>query len=480
MSTGSAHHRAKHRSRTRRLALPAVMVCGLTLASLLSNSIEFTFWTTAHAEGPAVVRNRVPPKIVDFSKLAKQKAEARRLLEAARKAAGRGDIDAAQRFADQAAAIPVEWNLGETTPKKFLEGLASEPQQFTETDIRVNSVPPAQEPTRPTHRRRTVTTAAARPISDRDVIELSFPDETPATDAAPEAEEDLSLNGRPTRRPRVESLEAPKSLKTLGFKEEAEEVAPAIVEPQPTTPRRSSRFDPIPSLEELAEATPVPKPAVQPPAQAAEPIDDEPTLPSPKRSVAPTPTAPRPLLTESKPEQPQPDIFNVPIGRIEESDVAESSPKSRTRPQRREPSDDESLASPTTVVHEIRVVDRPAPSESSASTSQLLLMNLNSLLMAGLFGALLLLIVIAAVVLRKFGPNPQFTFKVEVSNPNGLAVAAPVAKAAVPPVAVTPIFALKRQMEEELEQQREDAMMRQVFEENLKLHEQLEETRIAA
>lgn len=469
MSTWSAHHRAKHRSRTRRLALPAVMVCGLTLASLLSNSTELTFWSAAHAEGPAVVRNRVQPKIVDFSKLAKQKAEARRLLEAARKAAATGDIDTAQRFADQAAAIPVEWNLGETTPKKFLEGLASEPQQFTETDVRVTTAPPAQ-------RRRAVTTSAARPINDREVIELSFPDETPVTAAAPEAEEDLSLNDKPARRPRVESLEAPKSLKNLGFK--AEEAAPAIAEPQPTTPRRSSRFDPIPSLDDLAEAAS--EPAVQRSVQDAQPISDEPTRPSPKRSAVPASTAPRPLLAESKLEQPQPDLVNVPFGRIEESDVAESSPKTRSRSQRRESSSDEGLATPTTVVHEIRVVDRPAPSESSASTSQLLLMNLNSLLMAGLFGALLLLIVVAAVVLRKFGPNPQFTFKVEVSNPNGLAVAAPVAKAAVPPVAVTPIFALKRQMEEELEQQREDAMMRQVFEENLKLHEQLEETRIAA
>ena len=115
-------------------------------------------------------------------------------------------------------------------------------------------------------------------------------------------------------------------------------------------------------------------------------------------------------------------------------------------------------------------------------------------MMAGLFGALVLLVGVAVAVLRKFGPNPQFTFKVELNQPLGFAAAAastvavaaapvavePVLKPSAPPIHVTPIYALKRQMEEELGQQQEDAMMRQVFEDNLKLREQIEETRIAA
>ena len=150
-------------------------------------------------------------------------------------------------------------------------------------------------------------------------------------------------------------------------------------------------------------------------------------------------------------------------------------------------------ATATTVVHGIRFAERPAPVDQAAnvnsgSASQFL-MNLNSLTTALLFGALLLLLVMASVLLLKFSTNSDFQLKFEVSHRNGMAalehiakaaVLEPIAKAAVPPVPVTPVYALKRQMEEDHEHQQEDAMMRQVFEDNLKLREQLEDTRFAA
>ena len=144
MSTGSIQHRAKHRSRIRRLALPAAMVFGLTLATQWSNPFDAVLWSPAHAEGPTPTRKKVEPRVVDFTKLAKQKSEARRLMDAARKAAAQGDIETARRHANQAAKIPVEWNLGETAPKKFLEDLQSDlsdPQRFAEPIAEVIKAP---------------------------------------------------------------------------------------------------------------------------------------------------------------------------------------------------------------------------------------------------------------------------------------------------------------------------------------------------
>ena len=617
MSTGSIHHRAKHRSRIRRLALPAALVFGLTLAAQWSNPFAAVLWSPAHAEGPTPTRKKVEPRVVDFTKLAKQKAEARRLMDAARKAAAQGDIETAQRHANQAATIPVEWNLGETSPKKFLEDLQSDlsdPQRFTEPIAEVIKAPIVEVPQKPLRQRRAIEVETPRPTAGRDVIELSFPDDRPGVTET--AEEDLSATDEPPTLKfkqevpsRSANIDAPKSprmpvLKTSDSAASAPETAAA-------TPRTKQRFAPIPSLEELAEPASVSNSSARQPAEGAAqtsknsasttakhsdsireagfreprqsvvrsstvrhsgtPSDSLESFSTPQTTEEPQePTVSRGRVSEMKTspvtdnrdekteaDSVEPPTFHqiandvIPAAPIEDLDSGEPPPRSEivlpSRRSRTRESSDRSLttsateviaapvptpATPTTVVHEIRITDRSAPVDqaanaNSASASQFL-MNVNSLMMAGLFGALMLLIVVAVTVLPKFGPNPQFTFKVEVNQPNAVVASEPIAKAVAPiahvapiaqvvptvhvepaaqitpiapatpavhiapitqvaplahvaPVAqVAPIYVLKRQMEEAIEHHQEDAMMRQVFDDNLKLREQLDDSRIAA
>ena len=448
MSTRPNHHRAKHRGRIRRFALPATVVCGLTLAAHLSLPHESALWSTARAQGPAPAPRRVEPKVVDFGKLAKQKAEARRLMDLARKAVVSGDHDAARRHADQAAAIPVEWNLGEKSPKKFLAELAAEPTHFAE------SLTDSADSESPTITRRPVEMISSS-SSAPEVIELEFPKGRTSTRKKPEA--DALLEETPA---------ATKSLRSLGFKtaddepdEDSSEADASSTKPQP-----KSKYDSIPTAEELSE----PGSGTQP--SASQPI-----------------------------QQLSNNNASIPTGRMEETtstfNSSSNAPFAGLRSQT--PAHD-AAPTTTTVIHEFRVAERTATADQAAtansSIASQLLLNLNSLMMAGLFGALVLLVGVAVAVLRKFGPNPQFTFKVELNQPLGFAAAAastvaavaapvalePIMKTSAPTVHVAPIYALKRQMEADLEQQQVDAMMRKVFEDNLKLREQIEETRIAA
>lgn len=499
MSTGSVHHRAKHRKRAHWLVLAVAMVLGLTLAR---------HWLQA-AE-PSRSKTKVQPRIVDFASRTKQKNEARQLLDSARKAATRGDLETARLHAEQAAAIPVDWNLGEASPKKFLQELDATPQQVL--------VPKMSN-------------------ANRDVIELAFPEDRP--EIAEDPVEDLTLTDVPTPSTRSEP---PKTLRTLGFK--GSEPAPATPSSEEMAPRQKSRFAPIPSLEELAAPTPEPK------APAAEP---EPTVIEKFRLLSSDTTnrskfhvTEEPSVSSAAPVKPDTspstvnDNITIPRGRMADNDTETDTASvtvtdavkpsfgSRSRPVPREGINREMFASnslsskasesaasalpfkmaepeasvrainsaqpvasalpltasPTTVIHEIRVAERVVSADSAtnlnSTSASPLLANLNSLLMAGLFGALMLLVVEALVLLRKFRPTSQFTLKVDVNHPLAAAALEPTVKVASRPVPTTRLFDQKRQLEADLEHQQEDSMMRQVFEDNLKLREQLDETSIAA
>ena len=553
MSTGSIHHRAKHRIRIRRLALPAVVVFGLTLAAQWSNPFDSVLWSPAHAEGPSPTPKKVVPRVVDFTELAKQKAEARRLMDAARKAVAHGDIETARRQADRAATIPVEWNLGESSPKKFLENLpsdSSDPQRFSDSVTESLKAPILELPQKPLRQRRAIAVETPTPtaVADRDVIELAFPNDRPGD--AETAENDLdSMAELPALKfkhevpSRSANSDMSKTLRTFGFKtsEPVSNSAASVPEPAAAAPRTKPRFAPIPSLEELAESAVVSdslanqavertaqafkKPASTTAKRSGSPETIEPQKPTAARGrVSVTGASPRSVSRNEEIEvgsdplklptfrQMANDDVVIPTGPIEDSDSGMSSLKNGAVMtsrglQNRESSDRRpmtsatevivppmpTLATATTVVLVIRFAERPAPVDQAAnvnsgSASQFL-MNLNSLTTALLFGALLLLLVMASVLLLKFSTNSDFQLKFEVSHRNGMAalehiakaaVLEPIAKAAVPPVPVTPVYALKRQMEEDHEHQQEDAMMRQVFEDNLKLREQLEDTRFAA
>lgn len=463
MSTRPNHHRAKHRGRVRRFALPATVVCGLTLAAHLSLPHESALWSTARAQGPSSAPRRVEPKVVDFGKLAKQKAEARRLMDLARKAGANGDLNAARRHADQAAAVPVEWNLGEKSPKKFLAELATDPTYLTESlddSASSDSLSATRLPVE-------IISSSTVP----EVIELDLP--KGRSGARKQTDPDDSLEEKPT---------TTKSLRALGFKAADDESEEDSVESDvtSTTPQSASKYASIPTAEELSE-----------PASSSK-ASGSITTKQPTHSDLSN--------AQIKSESPLIQQLSnnntvIPTGRMEETNSSSTAPFAGLRSQTQA---HDAAPATTTVIHEFRLAERIATPDQAANASSSiasqLLLNLNSLMMAGLFGALVLLVGVAVAVLRKFGPNPQFTFKVELNQPLGFAAAAastvaaaaapvavePVMKPSASPIHVAPIYALKRQMVEELEQQQEDAMMRQVFEDNLKLREQIEETRIAA
>ena len=457
MSTRPNHHRAKHRGRIRRFALPTTVVCGLTLAAQWSLPYESALWSTANAEGPSPAPRKVQPKIVDFGKLAKQKSEARRLMDLARKAVANGDLEAANRHAEQAAAVPVEWNLGETSPRKFLAELAADPTHLAE------SLSDSETSETPSIKRSSVEIISSSTAPE--VIELEFPKSR--TDARKKSVVDDSLEEKPT---------TSKSLRSLGFKAAEDESNADASESEATASKSEpkSKFASIPTAEELSEPGSTDRSSVRDLATAHSKPDSQVIQ----------------QLSNSN--------SSIPTGRMEETTSTSHSSTSAPLAGLRTSAHGQDVApTTTTVIHEFRVAERTATADQSAtansSIASQLLLNLNSLMMAGLFGALVLLVGVAVAVLRKFGPNPQFTFKVELNQPLGFAAAAastvaaaaapvvePVMKAPAAPTHVSPIYALKRQMAEELEQQQEDAMMRQVFEDNLKLREQIEETRIAA
>lgn len=118
------------------------------------------------------------------------------------------------------------------------------------------------------------------------------------------------------------------------------------------------------------------------------------------------------------------------------------------------------------------------PMKGNASTPEPTIANLSSLLLAALLGAVVMMVGLLLVLLKKFGPNPTFVFKVEMTNSGR--EAAVTDRSASPALRIAPIYAMKMQMEEEQERQREEAMMQKVFEDNLELREQLETTRQAA
>ena len=420
------------------------------------------------ADEPKVQR-KIQPKVLDFSRMLKQKAEARRMLDLAQQAALNGDIATARRHADRAAAIPVEWNLGEKTPEMFLEDLSD--GVFDEP-----SAPQATEQQRPIR-------------NDVDVIELpakrptrSAPKAPPVVDNKPPV---LKTNTRST-----------KSLDEVGFKQASKPVtAPAMVEELPPPPAPTGRrvLATIPSLEELASNEPSTSPAAESDDMDREMsaldddvADDEQLELEP---IAPPVVAPRKhSAAKAKPATDSRNIakWNDPL-------KFENDRKPSANSRAFEPAARANAAIPAPVIHEFHIADRtPAPAAESNASSQFV-KDLNGLLLAGLFGALIVLVVILSVVtLRWFGSNPALNFKLEMNGP----IAVPLAMAAAPAVPtvpaaraadrsneVAPLYALKRQREEDLEQQQEDAMMKQVFEENLKLRadlEDVEEIRIAA
>lgn len=113
-----------------------------------------------------------------------------------------------------------------------------------------------------------------------------------------------------------------------------------------------------------------------------------------------------------------------------------------------------------------------ASTNGSTTGSEPIVANLSSHLLAALLGAVVMMVGLLLVLLKKFGPNPTFVFKVEMTNSGR--EAAVVERPTSPALRIAPIYAMKMQMEEEQERQREEAMMQKVFEDNLELREQLE------
>lgn len=116
---------------------------------------------------------------------------------------------------------------------------------------------------------------------------------------------------------------------------------------------------------------------------------------------------------------------------------------------------------------------------SPAANSEQALVSYSIIILSALFGAVVVLIGLLLFLLRKFGPNPTFVFKVEMTN-TGRDALSTERPAPAPSLRIAPIYAMKMQEEAEREQQQEEAMMRRVFEDNLELRDQLQATRNAA
>lgn len=516
MSTGSIQHRAKHRSCARRLTLLASVVLGLTLAIQWSYPFESTYWSSAQAEEPSASTAKVQTRIVDFATLAKEKAEARQLMAVARKAAERGDFETARWNANQAASIPVEWNLGEIPPKKFLKELETKSKRSVDQTTEATSGAIAERSKNPLRQRPIIEIEIPNPtaVSGHEVIELSFPEERPGTAANPD--EDLSLADTPT------------ALAVNG-------IVPSHSEkPQPPKTLRKHHFAPIPSLAELADSAPEPEAFASAPEPTVAETFRTSASGTTNRSnfqVIPKPQIPadsrgRVAVAKSPPLKPRAsfdgqheqvkfetirqavndDIVNLG-GRVENIDSAEQSIGTRSRPLRRLAEFQATPASPATMHPELRIVERTASADQAANLNSTSASqspeNVNGLLMAGIFVGLLLLIAVVFSLLIKSGRQLQFTLKLNVNHPCTSSALAPTA-AFLEPVAASahpappmPIYAPKRQIavrstptipnyaqlrqtEEELVQQQEGSIMRQFYEDNLKLREQLEETPIAA
>lgn len=121
-----------------------------------------------------------------------------------------------------------------------------------------------------------------------------------------------------------------------------------------------------------------------------------------------------------------------------------------------------------------------SPTVNSPTTnSEQALVSYSIIILSALFGAVVVLIGLLLFLLKKFGPNPTFVFKVEMTN-SGRDTLSNERPAPPPSLRIAPIYAMKMQEEAEREQQQEEAMMRKVFEDNLELRDQLQATRHAA
>jgi hypothetical protein len=409
------------------------------------------------AEEPRVER-KVQPKVVDFTRLLKQKSEARRLMDLARESAKAGDLATARRHAERAAAIPIEWNLGETTPEMVLEDL-------NDGLLDTANATEVSEPRR-------------RMYDAADVIELP---------AKPPVQKTKSLE-KIGLKPMPSASDASKEVEVLPAP-----AAPSMEQTHVSHPRRS--------LEELSSADANPGNLApqtnETDTSAVTQSGDHIVTSEPPEFEAVNPQALR--LSQSKGGTTD---LQKNLASLKQSDLSEVD---GTIPHEKTTSADVATASavfaaPTHVVHEFRISDHTPVTETKAKSQ--IVNDLNGLLLAGLFGSLIVLVVIVSVAtLRWFGSNPALSFKVDMNGPIALPMAtpltAPVAQSVVretePEVQTFPIAAFRETQSSMkssyglddlgIDLHSEDTMLKQVLEDNLKLRADLsnfEDTRIAA
>ena len=296
----------------------------------------------------------------------------------ARNAAIAGDIATARRHAERAAAISVEWNLGETTPEMFLEDLSD--GVFDEP-----SVPQATESQRPVR-------------NDVVVIELPAKRPTRAAPKAPPVVDNeppvLKTNTRPA-----------KTLDEVGFKQTRKrEISPDVVEelPRPAESQGRRALAPIPSLEELASNEPSASPATEPAADSDDADFQKPAFDdnvADDESLEIEPIAP-PVVTPRKHSAPKakPATDSRNVAKWTDPLKRQNDRKPPTNSRASEPAAvvHSINETPALVIHQFPIADRaPAPmqeSKAESNTSTQFVKDLNGLLLAGLFGALIVLV----------------------------------------------------------------------------------------
>ena len=331
------------------------------------------------AERTANGSHSIQPQVFDFSFKNRQKTETKQLLQDARDAAAQGHAQKARKLIQQAAELPMNWELDEGSPETHLRGIGDRPSnaEARQSDRRLADIPT--------------------------ISELSEPD--PEIDAQIE----------PNRGAFKHLSQGQKTISNA-----------ADVQNDDLTSRRKSRSG-IGSSQ--------------------------------------VPGSARESASFSTSADQQTEMEQVNAGRHREYVVLHAT----------------SSAPSVSDVHghdNAMTTSLDPTTNKSASNSEQTLVNLSTIVLSALFGAVVVLVGVLLFLLMKFGPNPTIVCKVEMTNTGR--EAEPTERSSPPSLRIAPIYAMRMKEEAEQEQQQEEAMMRKVFEDNLELREQLEASRDAA
>lgn len=377
MDASKSNYLQREASSESSLITTSSMVVGAVILLTASQAFAQT-----GSEQPANGGRTFQPQVYDFTWKNRQKAETKKLLQDARDAAAQGQTRKARGLIQQAAELPINWDLDEASPQALPRELEDEDQP-SDTES-------------PTPRRQFADVPT--------VSELAIP-------SADEEEQVETLR---------ESFQRQRQRKT-SIDRSADSRSESLTSPQQ---RRSAN-----SLSSTAT------------------IGHE---ESDSSIAANQPT----------------EVEHVHVDQGQKASIFHATPATSSADNVHGRESAASTALSTTA-------------NNSTAHPEQALVSYSIIVLSALFGAVVVLIGLLLFLLKKFGPNPTFVFKVEMTN-TGRDAVSNERPAPPPSLRIAPIYAMQMQEEAEREQQQEEAMMRRVFEDNLELRDQLQAVQNAA